>query len=423
GLALRGGRTHAVPATREPEVGGLPVRPGTADHSAAGSATEAVRLVGEMLGVAGRTTLTARRTGGLGVRELHRVAVALGVDDGVGALVLQTAHAAGLLDTDAEESPSWVPTLAADTWAEEPVEVRWAGLALAWLEGDTVASLVGTRDRGGTVRGALSDEVRRPSSAALRRDVLTELAQAPEDRAPRLEEVLARLDHRSPRRASPGRDDLVARLLDEAAWVGLTGQGVLAGPARALLDGDAPGAARLLGALLPEPVDHLLLQADLTAVAPGPLVPSLAAEVDLAAEVESRGAATVYRFTPESVRRALDAGRTADELLAVLEEASPNGVPQPLAYLVRDVARRHGMVRVGAASSFLRSEDPAALAELLVDRRLATLGLRRLAPTVLAAQADGPVVLDALRRVGLAPAAEATDGTLLVQARTARRAA
>ena len=172
GLALRGGRTHRTPATALPPVEGTPVRPGTAEHGAAGSATEAVRLVGEALGVAGRTTLTARRTGGLGVRELRRVAVALDVEETVAALVLQTAHAAGLLDADGEESPSWMPTAAADTWAEEPVEVRWAGLALAWLGSDTVASLVGTRDRTGAVRGALSDEVRRPSSAALRRDVL-----------------------------------------------------------------------------------------------------------------------------------------------------------------------------------------------------------------------------------------------------------
>ena len=422
GLALRGGRTHRHPATTVPVVEGTPVRAGSADHGAAGSATEAVRLVGQALGVAERTTLTMRRTGGLGVRELHRVAVALDVDDSVAALVLHVAHAAGLLDADGEESPSWMPTAAADTWSEEPVEVRWAGLAVAWLGSDAVASLSGTRDRAGVVRGALSEEVRRPSSALLRRDALAELAEVPPDRAARPVEVLARLDHRSPRRAGPGRDDLVGRLLAEAAWLGLTGQGVLAAPARALLAGDAPQAARLLGDLLPEPVDHLLLQADLTAVAPGPLVPALGAEVDLAADVESRGAATVYRFTPDSVRRALDAGRTADELLAMLEDASPNGVPQPLSYLVRDVARRHGMVRVGAASSFLRSEDPASLAELLLDRRLSHLGLRRLAPTVLAADADGPVVLDALRRTGLAPAAEAADGTLLVQPRTARRA-
>ncbi len=423
GLVLRGGRTHRSPATSIPAVVGEPVRAGTAEHAAAGSAAEAVRLVGEALGVAGRTTLTARRTGGLGVRELRRVAVALDVDEGVAALVLQTAHSAGLLDADGEESPSWLPTAAADAWAEQPVEVRWAGLATAWLAGDSVASLVGTRDRGGAVRGALSEDVRRPSTTALRREVLQELAAVAEDRAARTEEVLARLDHRSPRRAGPGRDDLVGRLLTEAAWLGLTGQGVLAPPARALLADEPAEAARRLGELLPAPVDHVLLQADLTAVAPGPLVPELAAEVDLAADVESRGAATVYRFTPESVRRALDAGRTADELLAVLEDASPTGVPQPLSYLVRDVARRHGLVRVGAASAFLRAEDPAALSELLVDRRLAGLGLRRLAPTVLAADADGPVVLEALRRVGLAPAAEAADGSLLVPPRTARRAA
>ena len=74
--------------------------------------------------------------------------------------------------------------------------------------------------------------------------------------------------------------------------------------------------------------------------------------VEQAADVESRGTATVYRFGADSVRRALDAGTTADE--CTLEEASPNGVPQPLSYLVRDVARRHGLVRVGRASSFLR---------------------------------------------------------------------
>ncbi len=422
-LTLRGGRTHRAASTVLPEVVGRAVRPGVSEHAAAGSAAEAVRLVAELVGVAERTTLTVRRSGGLGVRELRRVAVLLDVAEPVAALVAEVAHASGLLDADTEESPAWVPTTAVDGWAEETVPLRWVALAQAWLGSDVVASLVGTRDRSGTVRAALSDDVRRPSSTALRRDLLLELAGVEGDRAATQAELLARLDHRSPRRAGPGRDDLVARLLQEAEWLGLSGQGVLGAPARALLDDDPARAAQRLGELLPEPVDHLLLQADLTAVAPGPLAPELAAEVELAADVESRGAATVYRFGPDSVRRALDAGRTADELLAVLEDASPNGVPQPLAYLVRDVARRHGLVRVGAASSFLRAEDPAALAELLVDRRLAGLGLRRLAPTVLAADADGPVVLDALRRVGMAPAAEAADGTLLLPGRTVRRAA
>ncbi|MCZ9337956.1 helicase-associated domain-containing protein, partial [Streptomyces sp. TRM76130] len=57
-------------------------------------------------------------------------------------------------------------------------------------------------------------------------------------------------------------------------------------------------AARVLAPLLPEPLDHVLLQADLTAVAPGPLQRPLAELLDAVADVESKGGATVYRFTP-----------------------------------------------------------------------------------------------------------------------------
>ena len=82
------------------------------------------------------------------------------------------------------------------------------------------------------------------------------------------------------------------------------GAGGLASYGRTLLADSDPTAA--LAALLPEPVDHVLLQADLTAVAPGPLESQLARKLQLVADVESRGGATVYRFTPTSVRRALD---------------------------------------------------------------------------------------------------------------------
>ena len=63
----------------------------------------------------------------------------------------------------------------------------------------------------------------------------------------------------------------------------------------------------------------MLLQADLTAVAPGPLEPDLARRLQVAADVESRGGATVYRFTAQSVRRALDLGWTAAELHAFVD--------------------------------------------------------------------------------------------------------
>ncbi|WP_020140314.1 helicase C-terminal domain-containing protein [Streptomyces sp. 351MFTsu5.1] len=180
-------------------------------------------------------------------------------------------------------------------------------------------------------------------------------------------------------------------------------------------------AARLLAPLLPEPLDHVLLQADLTAVAPGPLRRPLAEVLDVLADVESKGGATVYRFTPGSVRRALDAGQSASDLHAFLAAHSRTPVPQPLTYLIDDVARRHGHLRVGAASAYVRCDDDALLNEILADKRAAGLRLRRLAPTVLAAQADPASLLEGLRAMGFAPAAESAEGDVLITRAHAHR--
>lgn len=121
------------------------------------------------------------------------------------------------------------------------------------------------------------------------------------------------------------------------------------------------------------------------------------------------------------MRRALDAGRSAAELQSFLTTHSRTPVPQPLSYLIDDVARRHGALRVGVAAAYLRCDDDAVLTELLADRRAGGLGLRRLAPTVLAAQADPATLLERLRAMGLAPAAESPDGDVLITRPDARR--
>ncbi|WSQ10046.1 helicase C-terminal domain-containing protein [Streptomyces sp. NBC_01231] len=180
-------------------------------------------------------------------------------------------------------------------------------------------------------------------------------------------------------------------------------------------------AARLLAPLLPEPLDHVLLQADLTAVAPGPLKRPLADMLDVLADVESKGGATVYRFTPGSVRRALDSGLAASDLQDFLTAHSRTPVPQPLAYLIDDVARKHGHLRVGAASAYVRCDDDALLNEIMADKRAAGLRLRRLAPTVLATQADPATLLDGLRAMGFAPAAESAEGDVLITRALAHR--
>jgi hypothetical protein len=207
-----------------------------------------------------------------------------------------------------------------------------------------------------------------------------------------------------PRWAARLQVDPVTDLLREAHAVGLVGRGALATPTRALLaqqsDEDAEATIAAMAKVLPAPLDHFLLQADLTVVVPGPLIRELAEQLDAVATVESAGAAMVYRISEASIRRALDAGRTAGGLHAFFEKHSKTPVPQGLNYLIDDVARRHGQLRVGMAASFVRCEDPALLAQAVATPAAETLELRILAPTVAVSQAPIADVLAALRAGG-----------------------
>jgi hypothetical protein len=442
GLALRGGLVHRVPDTAPPAAHLREVPGAGTDAAAAAVAAESVRLVEELGATWAAEPPPVLRGGGLRQRDLRRTAMALGIDDPAAALLVEVAHAAGLVADDREEEPRWLPTPRFDAWCAAGVGRQWAELAVAWRAMRRASSLVGGRDERGTVLAALDPALVRPAARAARGLVLAELADISAHAAPGkpppdghrvavdVDSLLARLEWRRPRRAGPARDALMRTALREAAWWGLTADDALSAHGAALLragddEGDASGvgeAAAALERVLPAPVSHVLLQADLTAVAPGRLEPSLARELALVADVESRGAATVFRFGPASVRRALDAGRSADDLLGLLAEHSSTEVPQALRYLVEDVARRHGRVRVGGAQAYLRCDDQAVLVELLADRRAAALRLRRLAPTVLAAQAPAETVLGVLRAIGLAPAGESAEGDLVVARSASRRA-
>ena len=422
-LALRDGRTHRD-VTVHPEPDGIAVDPRTVDAESAREAENAVRLAGALVTVWGADPPPVLRSGGLGSRELRRAATRMDVPDELAALVVEVAGAAGLVADDGDDPPAIVPTTDADDWLRRDVAARWQTLAEAWLLADRAAWLVGTRDERGSLRSALDPELRRPWAPRLRRSVLDVLAGSPPDhpRALAAAAVHEVLQWRTPRAAPPLH--AVEAVLREAGALGVLGAGALSPAGRALLAGatdDGLTPADALTAQLPPPVDEVLLQGDLTGVVPGRPSTELAALLDAAAQVESRGAGLTVRFTDMSVRNALDAGRTAEELLAELSRHARSGVPQPLEYLVLDAARRHGRVRVGLASSYLRADDPALLTGLVEDRGLRDLGLLRLAPTVIAAQAPPAVLLAALRERGLAPVTEDPSGTVVVAAVTARR--
>lgn len=420
GLALRGGRTTRDRVGTPPSVAGAERSATLVDRTAAGATFELSRRVELLLDTWSTHPPAQLRSGGLGVRDLKAAAIHLGVDEGEAALIIETAAAAGLLAAraDADGNPVWVPTDTFDAWTTRPTAERWVSLANAWRDSPRTIGLIGTRDPAGKTWNALAPELTGRTVVESRRMALAVLADAgqlPEGQVlaagTGVPSVVERISWQRPRRPA-ARSLEIAEALREAATLGVTGLGGLASYSRHWLTDDDPIDA--LTDLLPAPVDHVLLQADLTAVAPGPLESDLARRLQLLADVESQGGATVYRFAATSLRRALDAGWTAAEIHEFLGDVSRTPVPQPLTYLVDDTVRTFGSIRVGHAEAFLRADDESTLAELIGHPKAASLGLRRIAPTVLISSTPLDVLLPRLRDLGAAPVVEAADGTVQV---------
>jgi len=89
------------------------------------------------------------------------------------------------------------------------------------------------------------------------------------------------------------------------------------------------------------------------------------------------------------------------------------GVPQALQYLIDDVGRRYGVLRLGKASTYLRSDDPALIDQAVAEASSLGIALRKLAPTVAVSTVAMPELMTQLRTGGLVPAAEDASGTVV----------
>ncbi|TQS45773.1 helicase-associated domain-containing protein [Cryptosporangium phraense] len=400
GLALRGPDYRAPFSAEPPSPVAGPVA--EADVIAAGTAavTQTLADVGRLLDLCDRTPLLTTKTGRIAVRELRRAAKALGLaDDGVDRLLALTVGS-GLLGTIEGEI---MPTETADAWREAGPAARLATLLAGWWSGPRVAE------------------------SELRRRVLTYLTDvgAGVDDVEALAAVLA---WRAPIELAPtpaDQETVVARTLavvGEAERLGVVACGAATPLARALVAGDPDRLAEAAEVLVPPLVTTATFQSDLSAVVAGVPAPALATLLDGAAEREASGAASTWRFSAASVRAALDAGFEPDALLTALGGVATNALPQALEYLVRDVARRHGQLRVAPAGCVISADDPALIAELIATKALAGLRLRAVAPGVLVSAADPDGTLAALRDAGYAPAGLTESGGARIERRARRRA-
>ncbi|MET3902407.1 helicase-associated domain-containing protein [Paenarthrobacter sp. 4246] len=434
GLALRGGAivddfTLSPPV---PELGHTSAA--LRRNAAMGAIAELLRLTGELLFAVREQPLATLRSGGVGVRELRRLAESIRMGVHETAVLLELCAMAGLLRLDVDSS-TWVqpPSL---EWLNLPRQEQWLWLVNAWLASERAPSLVGQPLTGpassashqgaaGTTINALSAEAQRPDAPVVRRRVLeilhelTAEAAAPDGKAPVLDAraVLQRAEWSQPR-MSRRFSSLVRGILEEATLLGLMGSGALTQLGAAIADGQPEQAMTILGEHLPAAVNHILLQADLTAVAPGYLAPELSETLLLMADAEGQGPASIYRFSAATIRRALDAGQDAESLLAFLREHSATDVPQPLAYLVQDTASRHGRLRIGTSASFIQSDDETAITDLLREARTSALSLVRIAPTVLTSSASPRETARVLRELGLSPAVQEAEPAVMRFKRT-----
>ncbi len=407
---LRGARFMAEPVATEPAAisGRRPRNPDLVDRAAAGAAfalLHDIELVAQHIESVPHRLL---RGGGLGSRDVAALAQHLGADPAHAAFVVECAAAARLVAP--AKAAALLPTADYDKWLDRDAPLRWRQVAEAWLATDRFFSRSG--EAGGH---PLGQEAYAPSAASLRITVLRLVAEAEPGTVLDLDQLADVATWHRPR-LSQGpltAQQLVRWTWREALWLGLAALDAISSFAKVPLQPGQPMPTELT-ALFPAPVTRFVIQTDLTAVTAGPLEHDVAARLRMLADQESRGGGGVYRFSASSLRRAFDMGWSAADVQLWLEQHSTTDVPQPLRYMVGDVARHHGSIRVGPAGCYVRLADQAQAAALLAHPAASELGLRAVAPGVLVAAVDENELVPLLRELGHTPAIENSAGEVIV---------
>ena len=406
GIHLRGNKVHQEILISQPKIEGPQIKSADIERAALASIANTLRWVQELMNYWSEETPTALQSGGLGVRDMKKASEHLGVDESCTAFIAELAYLAGLLNVEADGRI--LPSAQFDLWQNKEPEDQWRDLVSLWKVTSRVAGLIGRSDSRNIT--ALSTELDRSNAALIRRLVLELLLENP-GIAPTVKSAQKAITWRYPhRRGISITAELVEWTLREAEWLGITGGSALSAfGAKFIKDNDDLG----INAALPKPVEHILVQADNTAIAPGPLTIEVARMLSTFADIESRGGATVYRFSESSIRRGLDHGHSGDEIKTFLAKTSKTPIPQPLEYLIADVAKKHGKLRVGYANTYLRCEDQAIISAILSDKKLEHLSFRQIAPQVLISDTESDEAMDELRRAGYFPSGENAQGTVV----------
>ncbi|MFI9384738.1 helicase-associated domain-containing protein [Kutzneria sp. NPDC052558] len=433
--AIAGEDSLADPFDPEPPVPTCAPVPVERVHGQAQAAmSTAIGRIENLLAALAVAPAAIRKSGGLAVRETRRLAKVLSASEDEARLWIELCDAAGLVGVKATtQAAHLLPTPVYDRWLTWAPADRMAPVVAAWTR---LADIPTWWPDNGETPVALA-EVRDREAAGLRSAVLRVLEELPRtDRecsgGVPIEELLMAARWRRPLCVTEDAVERVTATMAEAQLLGLVAHDALTpiGSAALRYADAGPGSdaeelavlGQVLRESLPAPQETALFQADLTVVVTGAPAPALAELLNSTAERESDGHAVVWRIGPDSVRRALDAGTDASQLLERLAAVAHGPLPQPLEYLIKDTARKHGTIKVVRSACCVRSDDEALIMEISQHRSLRKLGLRRIAPTVVISAKPVAATLEALRTAGYAPALEAETGDTVVERAVQHRA-
>jgi hypothetical protein len=410
-LHLRTGKLHKNLQPNLPKLEGKLISAASADQAAVASITTLLRLLNELMDFWAEETPTAIQSGGLGVRDLKKTSEHLGVEESFVAFLAELAYQLGILSIEADGRI--LPNANFDIYQTQSAEEQWREIFATWRQSSRVVGLARRNDSKSVA--PLGNELDRINAARLRNLLLESLEV---ELAPTIQSLASALHWLYPhRRALAATQETVAWVLRECEWLGVTGSGSLSSFGKRALSGEKKLG---LNSALPSPVDHILIQGDQTAIAPGPLINEVSRKLSTFADIESRGNATVYRFSENSLRRGLEHGNSGEEIRNFLKEVSRTPIPQPLEYLISDVARKHGKLRVGYANCYIRCEDEALISEIIKDKRLEHLRLRQIAPQVLVGDAESGDMLEELKEFGYFPSGENGLGVVVTKPQSKR---
>ncbi len=346
------------------------------------AADQLIRSMDRVMGFCAVTPIARQTNGSIRSRDWQDAAAMTEADSSELALLLALAWHAIWIDDDGSRHVR--TTIQFEEAGLLSREERWSTLVQTWLELPSCPSLDGAE---------VLKAKNIPEMPLLRRQILKAVESAP------LTEIGAWLAWYRPRR-SVSAETLLATLA-EARTLGLITVG---GPAPTIAEllSEPPEQQVLADTIrtaLPEQSTDLILQADLTATALGPLPRDMEQRLSRAADWESTGAAAVFRFTPDSIRRALATGEDPADLQSWLTENAKTPVPQALNVLIEDSAKQRASMAVSDVTSVL-SCDPATAASLMAAPELSDIGFIELAPGVLGSQLSSEELALRMRQLG-----------------------